>query len=77
MEITLHPQELKMSTITVHNYLARESGRALQLLSNQERSLIVKHIAQLLLDKKKEIMEANDLDVKTAQESGTAIPMNF
>uniref|UniRef100_A0A915IYV9 Delta-1-pyrroline-5-carboxylate synthase n=1 Tax=Romanomermis culicivorax TaxID=13658 RepID=A0A915IYV9_ROMCU len=48
----------------------RDCGRALQMLSNEQRSNIVKHVAQLLLDKKKDILEANEKDLKEASESG-------
>lgn len=48
----------------------RESGRVLSGMSNEQRSNIVHHLAQLMIDRKAEILEANGQDLKLAKENG-------
>lgn len=49
----------------------RDSGRLLSALTNKERAAIVRNMAGLLLSREQDIVEANRLDIKNAQASGT------
>lgn len=61
---------VKISMIT-----ARESSRSLQLLNNFERSEIVRRLANLLMERQNDILEANSKDLDAAKESGLAGPL--
>ncbi|PIC19494.1 hypothetical protein B9Z55_025026 [Caenorhabditis nigoni] len=48
----------------------RDAGRQLAALSNKERGAMVRHLAALLVDKQKYIIEANKTDLANAKSSG-------
>lgn len=57
-------------TIILLFYSAREGSRSLQALSGMHRTAIVNKLADLLLERKSDILAANQQDVQEAFASG-------
>ncbi|XP_076460772.1 delta-1-pyrroline-5-carboxylate synthase-like isoform X2 [Babylonia areolata] len=54
---------------------ARDGGLQLQALSGEHRSAIVNRLADLLLERKNDILDANQLDVSNAYSEGMSQPL--
>lgn len=56
--------------IYIKSYAARQSGRTLAQLTNAERADIVRHLAQKLVDRQQDILNANAADLVEAERNG-------
>lgn len=54
---------------------ARTEARKLQALPHDDRKAILNAVADALLDHKKELLEANAVDLAAAEKDGTALPL--
>lgn len=54
-------------------YIVREGGRYLQSLSAEQRSMVINKLAESLLVRQNEILDANLLDLKEADRNGVVM----
>eukprot|EP00005_Dracoamoeba_jomungandri_P003309 CAMPEP_0174255762 /NCGR_PEP_ID=MMETSP0439-20130205/5068_1 /TAXON_ID=0 /ORGANISM="Stereomyxa ramosa, Strain Chinc5" /LENGTH=722 /DNA_ID=CAMNT_0015338089 /DNA_START=37 /DNA_END=2205 /DNA_ORIENTATION=- len=64
-----NPQDELSSSIREVAHMARTEGRRLLLLSTEERKQVLLAIADLLVERKEEIMKANQVDLENAKET--------
>jgi len=56
---------------------AREGSRALQALTGEQRAIIINRLADSLIERQKDILDANQMDVEKAYTDGTRINRNL
>ncbi len=54
-------------------FSAKEGGRCLRALSNNERASLVQHLGELLITRQAEILEANREDMTKAKSEGDTL----
>lgn len=52
-------------------FSAREGSRALQTLTGEQRAIIINRLADSLIERQKDILDANQMDVEKAYTDGT------
>ncbi|GFY59496.1 delta-1-pyrroline-5-carboxylate synthase [Trichonephila inaurata madagascariensis] len=62
-------------TVETHAVNARKGCRRLQELSGEQRAEMILHLAELLQNRKEQILQANAKDLRIAEESGLSGPL--
>lgn len=68
-------QHISPFSFSVHPSVARIGSRQLQALSPEERAASVHKLAELLVTKQAQVLEANAVDLAEAKKSGLAKPL--